>query len=121
MLGAISAVVKEGLDFVLMPHVLAAWLVGIPLACFIGGAIAGLMRPIAVEGGVPGAMLTGSVVYAVLTVGAIPVISALPDSSPIELRSALRMVMTMAVLGAFLGAIAAVYLPFIMDEGEDGQ
>lgn len=29
------------------------------------------------------------------------------------------MVMTMAALGAFLGAIAAVYLPWIMDEDED--
>lgn len=64
VLGAISAVVKEGLDFLLMPHVMVAWLIGIPLACLIGGAIVGLMRPVSVDGGVPGAMLTGSVVYA---------------------------------------------------------
>lgn len=119
VLGAISFLLTEGLDFLLRPAVLVGWLVGIPLACLIGGAIVGLMRPIAVDGGVPGAMLTGSVVYAVLGFGATVIFSSLPDASPLQPVDVIRMVALMAALGAFLGAIAAVYLPWIMDEGED--
>lgn len=121
VLAAISFVLKQGLDFLLMPRVLVGWLIGIPLACFIGGAIVGLMRPIAVDGGVPGAMLTGSVVCAVLGLGATAVFTALPDASPFQFGDVLIVVTVVAGGGAFLGAIAAVYLPFIMDEGEDRQ
>ena len=111
VLSGISVVIQGKLDALLTVTGLGVWLLGIPLACLVGGAVVGILRPLAVGSGVFGAAATGMVVWLVLGI----LVNAVAYAFGATLIAG-RYFVWLIFVGGLLGAFAGLFLPMLMGE-----